>query len=117
MSFSFETNLTNLRSGEDYATFIQSSTNWQNSPEYHDFIVGQHLVRLNAIRDYICNMIMDHFNNIDLNNVDINNTTLTVYVGDLMISDINNLVTALQSKGYICNISVDNTKLIVTCNV
>ena len=110
----FDDELNALENSTDYNNFVIGAINYQNnSQDYQDYIEQKNIIKENAIRNSIINSIKNHFSRRDYNEFKVNDTTFIVYVGDLKTSDVNDLISSLQSKGYICELDNQNLNLTI----
>lgn len=99
MSFS---DLDNLRTKNEFEEFIANAQTFQQSNEFINEQEASETTKSNAIKEHICKVIMNHFNNENQNNVNPNNADLTIFIGHLSQDDKNSLISLLEQKGYVC---------------
>lgn len=110
----FDLEFNTLGTSSDYNNFIVGAINYQsNSQEYQEYQDQKNIVKDNAIRNSIVNSIKNHFNKRDYNDFKVSDTSIIVYVGDLNLSDRNDLIHVLILKGYICELDNQNLNLTV----
>lgn len=115
MSF-FNNEFDNLRTKEEFMTFVAQSATHQQSEEYNNTKEEQDKAQLSAIRNHICKVISAHFNKNDQNNLKVDSPDLTIYIGHLPQEDKASLKVSLESKGYFCILNQVGDRLTISIN-
>ncbi len=101
----FTTLLTNVNSEATYAAAISSASAHQGTQEHNDVINALITARKSKSKMRIVQRIEDHFNNVDINKTDIQNTELSFDISELTESELADLDTVMQGKGYTCTLN------------
>jgi len=96
----FGKELSGIRSGAEFSTFLNEAVGSRSSKERTNVVQKT----TNGIRDIrrrqIVNAIKHRFNSKDKTTYDIRATNLTIYVGDLTVDDRDDLLSVMLAKGY-----------------
>ena len=103
-------NLPELRTKEDYDTYINDVITHQADPAHQSHLSDD----MNKLQ-HISNIILNHFNSNDMEDKDPNLTSLKIKVSDISNENVLNLQNALIGKGY--NVDyIDNSKYMIISN-
>lgn len=111
MSNSFNS-LNDLTDATEFDTNINDAINFQGGTAYAADIAAREVFRREGRIKHISKIIKYHFKNVDQYTASTDNCHLSVYVGDLDQSDIDDLETILISKGYSCS-EVGNGRMMI----
>jgi hypothetical protein len=105
MSF-FENNLKPLIYDIDqYTDNINNIDNYHLTQEYQDHLQSIKDKAYIDILKLICDRILKHFNNLDNDINTITYDSFGIDISQVKTVDKNNLITIIDEKGYICNIT------------
>ena len=112
----FNEGLSNLKTANEFNSWLTHTVSYQNSQEYQDKIQQKENDDAQFYLHHIVQIIKTHFNDDNISSFDAEICDISIFVGLLTSTQITELIQSLDSKGYITTLDNGTTILTISAN-